>query len=223
MSGKISLFGMTTLLCLLLALAGCSGSGSKDALPGRNDGPEAAVAEIFAGWRASQPPIFVVRTEGVVSAQTSESETRYIRFRDLSGHSWELTFSGVDYISADLARVNTYYYYSGRADFGGLRIAFIMVRESGQWFLENIDIVEVPAVVVEVDGVKGVLKDEVSGLPVQGAVVEAFEQSSGDSYGSDVTDASGYYEISPLPAATYYLVIEREGYEPRIIRDIVVN
>jgi hypothetical protein len=98
-----------------------------------------------------------------------------------------------------------------------------MVRESGQWFLSNIEIIDVPAVVVEVAGIKGVLKDEITNLPIQGAVVEAFNQTSNESFGSVVTDASGYYEISPLPAATYYLVINREGYEPRIIRDVVVN
>ena len=223
MSEKISRIGIVALLCLLVFLAGCSGGGSKGPLLDGINSPEAAVAEIFAGWRASQATVFAVRAEGVVTAQTSEGETRYIRFRDLSGNSWELTFSGVDYLSADLARVKTYYYYSGRPDYGGLRIAFVMVRESGQWFLSNIEIIDVPAVVVEVAGIKGVLKDEITNLPIQGAVVEAFNQTSNESFGSVVTDASGYYEISPLPAATYYLVINREGYEPRIIRDVVVN
>lgn len=214
---------MFALLCVVVSLVGCMGGGSQSPSMTEPETPEKAVGEIFSSWRAGNGPVFAVSSTGSITAQTTASETRFIRFRDFSGELWELMFSGVEYVSADYARVNTHYYYSGNPQYGGLKVVFLMVRDNGAWFLNGLEIVELPAVVViPGTGIKGYLTDEISKAPIQGAVVEAFNQATSVSYGSDGTDTSGYYEISPLPAGTYYLVINREGYEPRIIRDVVV-
>ncbi|MDD2999878.1 MAG: carboxypeptidase-like regulatory domain-containing protein [Candidatus Riflebacteria bacterium] len=230
MSDRYSGLAVLILLCLVVSLTGCAGGGSQTAAGVEPESPEKAVYEIYNSWRAGNGPAFVMQNDGQITAQTETSGSGglgYIHFHDFSGAEWHLTVKDVVYETSDRAIVNTYYYFSGNVAYGGLTIGFVMVRDNGTWYLEGMDIVELPAVIVPVEGigVMGYLRDETTSpaMPIQGAVVEAFNQSTDVSYGSDATDANGYYEISPLPAATYYLVINRAGYEPRVIRDVVVN
>lgn len=212
--------------CMTFFLTGCGGGGgsaSPVATTADATSPEAAVERIFASWRADSGPVFNIEPDGRVVAQTTASETRYIRMRDLSGNTWNLTFTGVEYISSILARVYTHYYYGGNAAFGGMKISFLMGKDSGIWYLEGIQVTELPAVVVEQFGIKGILTDKITGTPVSGARVEAYNQSTGAIAGYSITDVTGFYGILDLPPATYYLVINRAGYEPYTISDIIVR
>ncbi len=214
------------LFCMTLFITGCGGGGgsaSPVATMTDASSPEAAVERIFASWRADSGPVFNIDAAGKIAAQTTTSETRYIRMRDLSGNTWNLTFTGVEYISSILARVNTRYYYGGNLAFGGMTISFLMGKDSGVWYLEGIQVTELPAVVVEQFGIKGVLTDKITGIPVSGARVEAYNQTTGVIAGYSITDVTGFYGILDLPPATYYLVINRSGYEPYTISDIIVR
>jgi hypothetical protein len=225
MAQRFSL-AVVLLFCMTLFVAGCGGGGgsaSPVATMTDASSPEAAVERIFASWRADSGPVFNIDDAGRIAAQTNTSETRYIRMRDLSGNTWNLTFTGVEYISSILARVNTRYYYGGNPAFGGMTISFLMGLDAGVWYLEGIQVIELPAVVVEQFGIKGVLTDKITGIPVSGARVEAYNQATGVIAGYSVTDVTGFYGILDLPPATYYLVINRTGYEPYTISDIIVR
>jgi len=214
------------LFCMTFFISGCGGGGgsaSPVATMTDSSSPEAAVERIFASWRADSGPVFNIAADGRVVAQTTTSETRYIRMRDLSGNTWNLTFTGVEYISSILARVNTRYFYGENAAFGGMTISFLMGKDAGVWFLEGIQVTELPAVVVEQFGIKGILRDKITGAPVSGARVEAYNQATGVIAGYSVTDVTGFYGILDLPPATYYLVINRTGYEPYTISGIIVK
>ena len=220
------LLAVMLVFCMTFFLVGCGGGGgSASPVATMTDpaSPEAAVERIFAGWRADSGPIFNIAADGKIIAQTTASETRFIRMRDLSGNTWNLTFTGVEYISSILARVNTRYYYGDDAAFGGITISFTMGKDSGVWYLEGIQVTELPAVVVEQFGIKGILTDKISGIPVSGARVEAYNQATGAIAGYSITDVTGFYGILDLPPATYYLVVNRTGYEPYTISGIIVK
>ncbi|HMM60972.1 MAG TPA: hypothetical protein PKC25_12670, partial [Candidatus Rifleibacterium sp.] len=117
MAQRFSL-AVVLLFCMTLFITGCGGGGgsaSPVATMADASSPEAAVERIFASWRADSGPVFNIDAAGKIAAQTTTSETRYIRMRDLSGNTWNLTFTGVEYISSILARVNTRYYYGGNS------------------------------------------------------------------------------------------------------------
>lgn len=223
MSDRFSIAAILMLLCLAVSLVGCLGSGSQTASLTEPETPESAVSEIFASWRANSSQLFAIGADGRVTAQTTASETRYIRFRDFSGTDWQLIFTDVTYVTSELARVNTLYYYNDNPAYGGLRVVFLMAKDDGNWFLEGLEIVALPAVVVDAYGVKGVITDKISGLPVSEVRVEAYNQATNAISGYAVTDTAGFYQITEMTPGTYYLVINRDGYEPYTISGVVVN
>lgn len=203
-----------------LLLTGCSGGSSAPATSADTT-PEAAVVDIFNNLKAAS--LFRYDSQGKVLAQESTSgESGYISFRDLSGETWLLKIVKIEYSSDTIAQVYTSYYYSGAPQFGGLNIVFNMVKDENVWFLEGMNITEMPAVVVVGTGINGAITDQVTRLPVSGARVEAYD-SSNQLVGYAVTDSSGYYEIMNLSPGTYYLVVSREGYAPYTISGIQVS
>lgn len=223
MSERLSITAIFVLLCMVVSMVGCLGSGSQTASDIQPETPETAIAEIFSSWRADSGPVFAIGNNGSVKAQTTATETRYIRFRDLSGAEWQLIFTDVVYETTESARVNTHYYYGDNPAYGGLKIAFLMVKDDGAWLLEGLEILELPTIVVEQYGVKGVITDKITGLAVEGVRVEAYNQTTNLIAGYAVTDTAGFYQIIELSPATYYLVVNRDGYEPYTISGVVVN
>lgn len=203
-----------------LLLTGCSGGSSAPAAS-VDTTPEAAVVDIFNNLKAAS--LFRYDSQGKVLAQeTTSSESGYISFRDLSGETWLLKIVEIVYSSDTSAKVYTSYYYSGAPQFGGLNIVFNMVKDENVWFLESMNITEMPAVVVVGTGINGAITDQVTRLPVSGARVEAYD-SSNQLVGYAVTDSSGYYEIMNLSPGSYYLVVSRDGYAPYTISGIQVS
>ena len=60
----------------------------------------------------------------------------------------------------------------------------------------------------DIGSVQGVIKDDITGLPIEGATVAfaAFKTS---------TDENGAFEISQIPVGTYKALIEKLGYETK--------
>ena len=210
-------------LFALATLCGCSGGGSQAGTGVDTSSPESAVYEILANWQSSQPKVVSVDNEqSAIRQETTATETRYIRFKDLSGDLWSLRVDEVVYLSTNVATVVTSY-QSLDASHGSLKLIFHMIRDSGRWFLENIEVIEVPIVVVTGTGIKGVVTDESTNLPISGALVELYNQSTKELAGSTVTDKTGFYSILDLSPGTYYLVIERENFAPRTISGITIS
>lgn len=211
------------LFSVVLCLTGCSGGSSSTGPVVQAETPEVAVSRIFDSWRADSAPVFAIGGDGSIAAQTTTSTDRYIHFRDLSGVEWQLKVLDVIYASDVAATVNTQYTSDLNTSVGGLKIGFNMVKDASVWSLSSLTITELPVVVVEQHGIKGIISDKVTGLPVSGARVEAYNASTGVISGYTVTDSTGFYQILELPAATYYLVVDRSGYEPYTITGITVN
>lgn len=209
---------------VLLTLPGCLSSGSQTVANVQSESPEAAVGELLNSWRQQSGPVFVVNPAGAIvpSESASTSGTDYIKFTDLSGEVWSLILGEITYQSVDTATVNAYY-YSISAEYGGLHIVFKMVRDQGQWLLDDFIVTALPAVVVTGTGVKGVISDSATSLPVSGARVEAYIQGTSSIAGAAVTADNGFYSIVDLAPGSYYLVVARDGYEPYTITGIVVN
>jgi len=205
----------------LATLVGCSGGGSSTGSVVNTSTPEAAVYEILAAWQKSQTSVVSSASEGTLVEQETTSEN-YIRFRDMSGEEWLLRIDEVNYLSSTIARVFTSY-LSVDASRGSLKLIFSMVKDQNAWFLDDIQVTEVPVVVINETGVSGVITDKSTGLPVSGAQVDIFDQSTGSRVNSMVTGETGYYSFVGLTPGTYYLVIEREGYEPQTISDIIIG
>lgn len=209
-------------ILLPMLLIGCSG-GSSSPSAAVDTTPEAAVVDIFNNVKAAS--IFRYDQLGKVTAQESTSESSesgYISFRDLSGETWLFKVLRIEYVTDSNASVFTSYYNSGSPQFGGLDIVFKMIKDQGVWYLEGMEITEIPAVVVVGTGINGAITDEVTGLPVSGARVEAYD-SANQYVGYAVTDSSGYYEIMNLSPGSYYLVVSRAGYAPYTISGIQVS
>lgn len=215
----------TLLLSLVVFMYGCSGGGGQSSagVSTGTQGPEAAVVEILDSWRQSSIA-FAVSPQGEIttSEPATESTQNYINFKDLSGETWRLLIGEVVYVATDKARVNTFY-YSSSADQGGLKVIFIMIRDQGIWYLDDLEIEQIPAVVVVGTGIKGVITDKNTAIPVSGAKVEAYNQATNVLAGTATTEPNGFYSILNLNPGTYYLVIGRDGYESYTIRDVVVN
>ncbi|MBU1107530.1 MAG: carboxypeptidase-like regulatory domain-containing protein [Candidatus Riflebacteria bacterium] len=209
----------------LVTLCGCSGGGSQAGSGVVTSSPESAVYEILESWQSSQPSVVSVDGEQPAVRQESTvipSEERYISFKDMSGELWSLHVTQIVYLSIDIAEVYTSH-TSTDANIGSLELIFEMVRESGRWYLEGIRVVEIPVVIVTGTGIKGVLSDESTNLPISGALVELYNQSTGIIAGSTTTDETGFYSILDLSPGTYYLVIEREGFAPQTISGITIS
>lgn len=212
------------LLFALVTLCGCSGGSTKTVTGVDTSSPESAVYQILESWKNAQPSVISVNSEQpAVREETTvvPTEDRYIRFKDLSGEIWSLRVTKIVYLSTDIAEVYTSH-TSLDANLGSLELIFEMIRESGRWYLNDIRIIEIPAVVVTGTGVKGVISDETTNLPVSGALIELYEKNTSTLAGSATTDETGFYTILDLAPGTYYMVIEREGFAPRTISDITV-
>jgi hypothetical protein len=212
------------LFCSVVLFTGCSGGGSS-AQSEVISSPESAVVKILDSWRATSDMNFGYDDSGKILAQeeTGNETSGYIEFKDLSGEVWRFTVLKVEYESEDIARVFTSYYYSGSPQFGGLDIVFRMVKDQDTWFLDGLEITEIPAVVVTGTGINGAITDKVSGEPVSGARVELYSSTDDQLVGYAVTDSGGYYEIMDISAGTYYLVVSRDGYAPYTISGIQVS
>ncbi len=212
---------MTVFLLSLILFAGCFG-GSQSASQLTDDSPHAAVNEILRNWREAEGPVFSVAPSGAIAcADTAPENDGYIRFRDLSGKYWNLLLGQVNYLTDNKADVDAYY-YSISAEYGGLKIVFHMIKDQGKWFLDDIDVVALPAVIVSGTGVKGIISDQITALPVSGARVEIYLAATGALAGATVTAENGFYSITGLAAGNYYLVVARDGYESYTINGIVV-
>ena len=217
------LAGLVILICLSIVIPGCSGGGNSPAgAPVQTESPETAVSRLFASWQAGPAPVFAIKNDGSIAAQTTAID-RYINFRDLSGNAYKLKFLDVVYASDAAATVNTEYTSELNVSIGGLKIGFNMLREAGAWYLGGLTVTELPVVVVQQNGVKGVVTDTVTRLPISGARVEAYNSTTGVIAGYAVTDSVGFYQILELPAGSYYLVLRRDGYEPYTLTGITVS
>jgi hypothetical protein len=98
-----------------------------------------------------------------------------------------------------------------------------MLQDAGTWYLEGLQITELPSVVVEQYGIKGIITDKITGTAVPGVRVEAYNAVTNAIAGYAVTDSVGFYQILELSPATYYLVVNRDGYEPYTISGITVK
>ncbi len=223
MAGKNVALVMLILVGMTFHLVGCSGGSSSPGSVVQTETPEVAVSRIFDSWRADGAPVFNIGGDGSIAAQTTTSTDRYIRFRDLSGKEWQLKVLDVVYSGDSNATVNTQYTSELNSTVGGLKIGFNMIKDAGVWSLAGLTVTELPVVVVEQYGVKGIIVDKITGLPVSGARVEAYNAVTGVIAGYTVTDSTGFYQILELSPATYYLVINRSGYEPYTIAGITVK
>lgn len=224
MDTRIFKLSLALFFFFLLALTGCSGGGGEAGpVAPATATPEAAVAGLFNDWCQSQVFRFDTAQGKIVAQESTAGENGYISFRDMSGTTWQFKIDKVEYFSANSAAVHTSYYYSGAPQFGGLKVSFMMVKDSGNWYLNNLVITQVPAVVVVGTGINGVVTDKVSGLAVSGARVEIYNASAATLAGYAVTDSSGYYEINELSPGSYYVVISRDGFAPYTISGIQVS
>jgi hypothetical protein len=223
MDTRIFRLSLALFFFFLLALTGCGGGGGAGPVTPETSTPEAVVAELFNSWRQSQVFRFDAAQGKIVAQESTASESRYISFRDMSGTTWQFKIDKVEYFSANSAAVHTSYYYSGAPQFGGLKVSFMMIKDSGAWFLNSLVITQVPAVVVVGTGINGIITDKVSGLPVSGARVEIYNASEATLAGFAVSDSSGYYEINELLPGSYYVVISRDGFAPYTISGIQVS
>ena len=206
----------------LTVLCGCSGGGASAGSSVNISTPESAVYELIESWQTTQTNGVSLEGGQSIIQQTTASTTNYIRFKDLAGEEWFLHIDEVVYLTDSSALVHTSY-QSIDASRGSLKLAFMMIKDQLQWYLDDIEVAEVPVVVVTGTGVKGVISDETTNLPVSGALVEIYVQSTGTIAGTATTDETGFYSIVGLEPGTYYMVIERDGFDARTISGIIVG
>lgn len=209
-------------LFALTALLGCAGGGSSSSSIADDSTPDAAVYRLLAAWNQNETGIAGSNTGDATLEQETTSQNHYIRFKDMSGEEWLLHVDEIVYVGDSKARVYTSY-RSLAADRGSLKITFFMFKDAGVWYLEDIEVTEVPVVVVTETGVKGIVSDKNTQLPVSGAVIELYNKQTGVLAGTTTTDTTGFYSITGIPADSYYMVIERAGYDPITISDITVG
>lgn len=220
MPDRLKTAALLTMLAFVLCFTGCLNSGSQTSSSVSPESPEKEVARILGSWQQN-PPVFSVSEKGSVLA-SEESSENFIRFKDLSGEVWTLKISEILYVNDGMALVTTLY-YSVNADQGNLKIVFTMIKDQGFWYVDNISVEALPVVVVSGTGIKGVISDATNNAPVEGVLVEAYEQTSNTFAGSSVTGSDGFYSINDLSPGTYYIVVARDGYAPYTISGIVVN
>lgn len=219
-------------ICLLISLSlvgfvGCSGGGSPSQSNVTQIEPQIVVQNMIAQWSSSNTgPAFYTDAAGkpsVIADASNESQhLGYITFRDLSGEDWELQVDRVEYAGEENAKVYTSYIYQSLTS-GGLTVVFSLVKDNGQWFIDDIEVIELPAVVTSTAGaIQGYITDQVTHVGVAGARIDAFPENSQSIAGSAVSSSNGFYEITDLATGTYYIVINRDGYEPITKSGIVV-
>ncbi|PKL46892.1 MAG: hypothetical protein CVV42_15035 [Candidatus Riflebacteria bacterium HGW-Riflebacteria-2] len=206
----------------LATLVGCSGGGSSSGAGVSTSTPESAVYELLAAWQNSETSLVSSETGETLVKQETSGEGNYIYFRDMSGEEWPLQIDEVEYLSDSNARVHTSY-LSTNATRGSLKLIFTMFKDATAWYLDDIEITELPIVVVSETGVSGVISDETNALPVSGALIEIYDQATGTFAGSTTTSESGFYSFTDLIPGTYYMVIERDGYDPKTISGIIIG
>lgn len=220
MPDRFKIAALLMLLVFLPVFTGCLSSGSQTSSSISPETPEKEVARILQSWQQTSP-VFVPTSKGsLMSAE--ETSGNYISFKDLSGEVWTLKIEDILYVTEGNAIVTTYY-YSINAEQGNLKIVFNMIKDQGFWYVDDITIEALPIVVVTGTGIKGVISDNVNNAPVEGALIEAYEQTTGTLAGSTVTGADGFYSITDLAPGNYYIVVARDGYSPYTISGIVVN
>lgn len=224
MPTRSSLLAVLLLLFVLGTLTGCLSSGSQTAANIEPETPQKAVYEVFDTWRQQTAPVFSVTPQGAITSGETvpTTDANYIRFKDLSGEIWSLRLETVTYLTPESAKVYAYY-NTISAEHGGLKIIFSMVKDQGKWFMDDMEIIALPVAVVTGTGIKGIITDKVTNLPVTGARVEAYNQSTGTIAGYAVTGSNGFYSIVDLQPGSYYLVVARDGYDSYTISGIVVN
>ncbi|KAF1082081.1 MAG: hypothetical protein GQF41_1721 [Candidatus Rifleibacterium amylolyticum] len=222
MSGKNLPAWAILMFFALTAMVGCSGGGSSSGAGVNTSTPESAVYELLAAWQSSQAGLVSSETGEALVEQETTGEGNYIYFKDMSGEEWPLQIDEIQYLSSSNARVYTSY-LSTNPTRGSLKLIFTMFKDVTAWYLDDIEITELPIVVVTETGVKGVISDETSGLPVSGALIEIYDQATGTFAGSTTTDETGFYSFTNMIPGTYYMVIERDGYDPKTISGIIIG
>lgn len=208
--------------CVLFAcLCGCSGGGSSSGTGVATSTPESAVYELLAAWQKSEAALVAAEEGGTVVEQESTTEPGYIRFRDLNGEEWQLHVDDVIFNGDSNAEVHTSY-QSLDANRGSLKLLFYMIRDMENWYLDTIDVIEMPVVVVTGTGIKGIVSDISSNLPVDGALISIYDAQTNTFIENTTTDETGFYSFE-LDPGTYYLVIERDGYEPLTYTGVTVG
>lgn len=206
----------------LATLVGCSGGSSSSGTGVSTSTPESAVYELLASWQNSQTGLVSNANGEALLKQETTGEGNYIYFRDMSGEEWPLKIDEVEYLSDSNARVYTSYQSVNPAR-GSLKLIFTMFKDVSVWYLDDIEITELPIVVVTETGVSGVISDETTALPVSGALVELYDQTTGTLTGSTTTSETGFYSFTDIAPGTYYMVIERDGYDPKTISGIIIG
>jgi len=206
----------------LATLVGCSGGGSSSGSSVSTSTPESAVYELLAAWQNSETGLVSSETGDTLVEQETTGGSNYIYFRDMSGEKWLLQIDEIEYLSDTNARVYTSY-LSTNPTRGSLKLIFTMFKDVTAWYLDDIEITELPIVVVTETGVSGVISDETTALPVSGALIEIYDQATGTFAGSTTTSESGFYSFTGLIPGTYYMVIERDGYDPKTISGIIIG
>jgi len=197
----------------LVFLTGCGGGGSPAASQAIGRSPEAALRESLSGWQTGGGPLLPLVSSPVPAVSGSGSYGS-ITFRDLSNGTWTFDITNIIYFGDDLAEIDTVFTTTYAAT-DTAKINFTMVRENGEWVIENIEVYLPPAGISTSGGtLQGVVTDALYGssspTPVSGALVYI----SGTSLQA-VTDSNGYYEINGIPPGTYQIVITRDGYAPQ--------
>ncbi len=210
-----------------LMFAGCGGGGSGTAIVA-SDGPEAAVHELVASWRAgASAPIIGIDPSGQAAVEPLSDSTivATLTYRDLSGRSWDFYVERIDRLSTVLAEVRTRTslgYTSSDPSSSMAYITFVMIREEGRWYLSDLR-VEMPAVIITAENaIEGYLNEK--GQPdvrLEGASVVLYLGQT--EVARTKTDTNGYYRFTNLSPGTYTLVFVGGGYETLTITGVVVK
>lgn len=210
------------MLFALTALLGCANGGSSSSSITDNSTPDEAVYKLLAAWNQNETGIISSDNGDATVQQETTNQGHYIKFKDMSGEEWPLHIDDIAYFGSSKALVYTSY-QSLDANRGSLKLVFSMIKDAGVWYLEAIEVTEVPVVVVTGAGVKGIVSDKNTSLPVNGAVIELYHQDTGVIVGTTTTDTTGFYAITGIDTGSYYMVIERDGYDPETISNITVS
>jgi len=217
-------FFLSSLLVLLMLATGCSGGGGSASglAPVQTDSPESALRRTISTWEQGTGPALalipqVAQTVSGTTGTASGTSLGTITFRDLSGSSWIFQILMITYTSTNQAEVTTVYY--GGSQYVQIELTFVMAKSREGWVLDNFKVTKLPEVISTSPGLlRGIVTETGSGKPIAGALVLL----SGTPYTAS-TDANGAYEFSGIPAGTYTLIVNRDGYVLKTITGIVVR
>ncbi len=214
-------FALVFSFVLAATLGGCGGGGGGNSAAYVTQAPEAALVEILDAWKIGGGPNLNLRSLPVsqVATTTPTTATQYgtVSFTDLSGASWTFRIVDIRYESAERAVITTRYDFANIAE-GQIEIEFFMVKDQGKWGLDDLSVTEIPEIFVTDTGIQGVVADELTQAPIEGALVYL----SGTDY-STRTDATGFYNFSNLPPGNYTVIIARDGYIIKTITGVQVG